>query len=359
MSASRKRSRGFTLIELLVVIAIIGILAAILLPALARAREAARRASCANNLKQFGLIFKMYSGEDRAGMYPPMYKYRAWGWSTFNAFDSSVLYPDYWNDPAIMKCPSDSGGSASTWLGGAEQEDIELQVEEITAAGQTSGRDVKPCLHSRLSQPYSYCYVAYALQTSSQWLNCYANIHANRPSGYPTGQEPWIDSYVEADMRLMSDTWCTYPAGRYRASDGSIPGSDDLTSIIWTGLDDDGVSPLPTSYHRLKDGVERFFITDINNPAAGGLSQSTLAIMWDAWANGASWGTTGNTLMFNHIPGGCNVLYLDGHVEFVKLEEKHPVQLDSLNPSSYAGLPHGGSGTNLAEWLHTFGGRFG
>ena len=73
-----KRLGGFTLIELLVVIAIIAILAAMLLPALARAREKVRQAVCKSNLRQMGLAIHMYAA-DFDGFVPPC-RQPGWDW---------------------------------------------------------------------------------------------------------------------------------------------------------------------------------------------------------------------------------------------------------------------------------------
>jgi len=181
--------RAFTLIELLVVIAILAILAAILFPVLARAREQGRRASCASNLRQLGLAAKMYS-QDHDEWLPCDY-YACNSATTHRRLVAQI--DPYVREMAVMYCPSIPRTGA--WM-----------TDYVpTEANRAAGNIGYYC--------FSFDRVPSTVSPGKPEYNTWISWGFLRKRGGDTPRvmsERW-----DADCWLWSDAWCKLTRERY------------------------------------------------------------------------------------------------------------------------------------------------
>jgi prepilin-type N-terminal cleavage/methylation domain-containing protein/prepilin-type processing-associated H-X9-DG protein len=291
------KRRGFTLVELLVVIAITGILTALLLPALSRAREAARRATCVNNLRQMGMALKMYAGE-HGGCFPQR---QVWNVHTKLSdtmiFHGPAMAPDYLPDLTVVWCPS--------WVGRGLTP-LDRYDEGRRKSGKPIGNfngQIDP--QELLKAPYNY--TGWLFMDTRNFLGPKSGTLGSGPGG-----------------RFEEGDYAGTPLGELAsanvATEGRASDSDFEVSPVFAGTQIAGGDVM----YRLREGIERHLITNVFQAGNVAAAQSEVPMMWDH--------LTPQGVGSSHWPFGMNVLYMDGHVSWAAYSSRKPWMVTEEGP---------------------------
>jgi prepilin-type processing-associated H-X9-DG protein len=278
---------------------LLAILVAIAIPMLSHSRAGALSASCAGTLKQFGLAFKMYARDSRGEKYPDMQGHPPWlvpnapattgctqGYADGTirgafamAPDMSVLYPKYITDPIVFQCPADrtlNENKHNPWL---------MMNSETPGSCAYEGYIASPDV--------SYQYIGYTLDNNRMVT---ADTDFPFPCASGTFQAPAHISTLFAHL-----------FGKGSAASSGLDAR--LSEDVEVG-EPNGTGGFPFVY-RLREGTERFLVTDVSGLASSARHQASVPVMWDRVT------VKSGVPSFHHIPEGCNVLFMDGHVEFI------------------------------------------
>jgi prepilin-type N-terminal cleavage/methylation domain-containing protein/prepilin-type processing-associated H-X9-DG protein len=346
-----KSRRGFTLIELLVVIAIIAVLIALLLPAVQSAREAARRGSCLNNMKQLALALANY--ESAQGAYPASYgshtaSYGAW--STWGSWSPQSMLLGQFEQVAVYNAINFS--LISHGDGGTNGD-----LAQVTAITTRINSFLCP---SNPPPPGTYygtrvsgiSYFA-SVGSSLHWVGASGN---SSPNGIfmHGGSDPIANSYENYPARKIADimdgTSNTIAFGEWRLGDQDS-NKLSIQDVINPVGDPPGVGEWGDAQLNMPAGAGPF-LQWLNTCAGlapgstkgGNAWETNMSYLGQAWNQGMFGWTLGNTLlppnapypncrmcgwygdwdcpgrygMSSYHPGGGNVAFADGSVKFLK-----------------------------------------